>query len=111
MTTYALVVLYAPHSKHLIQSADLVPDLRACLNYSCGEMYAYLLNSMLLSLTSKTAYANWGFISENVAGNSEIVMIQYNQFRVCGVPVRLQTPSLPHVYRLKLLESFSGYRP
>ena len=43
MTTYALGVLYAPHSKHLVQSADLLPDLRACLKYSRGAMYAYPL--------------------------------------------------------------------
>ena len=66
---------------------------------------------MLLSLISKTAYANWGFISESVAENSEVMMIQYSQYMVCSVAVRLETPSLPHVYRLNLLESFSGLRP
>lgn len=43
MTTYALGALYAPHSKHLVQSADFLPDLRACLNYSRGAVYAYPL--------------------------------------------------------------------
>ena len=66
---------------------------------------------MLLSLTSKTAYANWGFLLDSAAGESEMMTIQHNQYKVCGVPVRLENPSLPYVPRLNLLESFSGLRP
>ena len=47
---------------------------------------------MLLSLTPNTAYATWGFVSESDAKNA-IEIIQYKEFKVCGVPVRLGTPS------------------
>ena len=47
---------------------------------------------MLLFLISNIAYATWGFVSDSDAKNA-IEVIQYKEFRVCGVPVRLGTPS------------------
>ena len=44
---------------------------------------------MLLFLTPKIAYANWGFLSDSVVGSSQI-----NEFKVCGVLIRLETASL-----------------
>lgn len=83
MTIYVLGASYVLHLKHLIRLADLISDLRARIDYTFGAVYAPLLKLMPLTLTAKTAYAYWGFFSESVAGNSELVIIQY---KVRGVP-------------------------
>ena len=65
--------------KGLILPIDPILDIRTSFNSCFDSMYACVVTLVLryLWLTDCSAYVHWGFFSRSVAGDSDLVTVQF----------------------------------